>query len=204
MKTLKLSNFTKLALGCLVVLSVACDKKGGDPAPAAPVAQYNYVNGSCYDVTTNTPVSQNLCANVLINGAYRFDGVTCRDANGSPVSATLCNNAGMGGINNGYRFNGVNCVDINNQVVAQTFCSQAGMGNGQYQILGGNCIHTYTGMSMPYSYCSGIAGYNPNQCSGTFIKLLPYGMTIFLECQGSNCSGQTLTEWSTGIQRTCP
>lgn len=199
MKTLNLSNIAKLALGVLVVLTVACDKKGSDPAPAAPVAQYNYVSGSCRDVATNAVVAQSYCANVLINGAYRFDGTTCRDVNNNVVSTTFCNTAT---ISSGYHWSGTNCLDVNNQIVAQTLCTQSGT-NG-YQILGGNCIQSYTGMSVPYSYCVGVSGYNPNQCSGIFMKYLGYGVTSYLYCQGSNCSGQTLIEYTTGIQKTCP
>jgi hypothetical protein len=205
MKTLKLTNLAKLALGLLLVLSVACDKKGGDSPPtAAPATQYNYVSGSCRDVSTQAVVAQNLCAGVLINGAYRYDGTTCRDVNGGQVATTLCTNGIYGTSGGQYRLNGVTCVDVNNSPVAQSLCTQSGVGNGQYQILGGNCIQTYTGQPVSYSYCTGIAGYNANQCSGIFLKYLGYGMTSYLYCQGSNCSGQTLIEYTTGIQKVCP
>lgn len=207
MKTLNLTNLAKLAVGFLVVLSVACDKKGGDSAPAAAAAtQYNYVSGSCRDVTTQAVVAQNLCANVLINGAYRYDGTTCRDANGSPVTTTLCTNGIYNNSSTQYHLNGVTCVDINNIPVAQTLCTQAGagIGSGQYQILGGNCIQSYSGMQVSYSYCTGVSGYNPNHCNGIFLKYLGYGMTSYLYCQGSNCSGQTLIEYTTGAQKVCP
>jgi len=180
MKTLNLTNLAKLALGCLVVLTVACDKKGGnDPAPvAAPVAQYNYVNGSCRDVATQAVVAQNLCANVLINGAYRYDGVTCRDVNGNVVATNLC--------------------------TSYMYPTTGQGGTSGYQILGGNCIETFSGMSVPYSYCSAISGYNPNQCSGIFMKYLGYGMFSYKRCDGNSCSGQTLIEYTTGQTKTCP
>ncbi|OYZ18635.1 MAG: hypothetical protein B7Y39_13365 [Bdellovibrio sp. 28-41-41] len=192
-----------MALGLLVVLSVACDKKSGDSTPAAAAANYTYVNGACYDTTTNTQQAANLCANVLISGAYRYDGVTCRDSAGNAVTTTLCTNGIYSTSNTQYHLNGVTCVDVNNNPVAQSLCTQAGVGNG-YQILGGNCIQTYTGQVVSYSYCTGVAGYNPNQCSGIFLKYLGYGMTSYLYCQGSNCSGQTLIEYTTGVQKVCP
>jgi hypothetical protein len=205
MKTPNLTNLAKLALGFLVVLSVACDKKGGDSSPTAvAAAQYNYVSGTCRDVTTQAVVAQNLCANVLINGAYRYDGTTCRDVNGNAVTTTLCTNGIYGTSGTQYHFNGVTCVDVNNNPVAQTLCTQAGIGNGQFQILGGNCIETFTGQPVSYSYCIGVAGYNPNQCSGIFLKYLGYGLTSYIYCQGSNCSGQTLIEYTTGTQKVCP
>ncbi len=204
MKTLNLTNLAKLALGLLVVLSVACDKKGGDSTPVGATANYAYVNGSCHDTTTNTAVAANLCANVLINGAYRYDGATCRDTAGNVVTTTLCTQGiYTTGVNSQYHLNGVTCVDINNNPVAQTLCTQMGV-NTQYQILGGNCIYTYTGQAVSYQYCSGVAGYNPNMCNGIFLKYLGYGMTSYLYCQGSNCSGQTLIEYTTGIQKVCP
>lgn len=202
MKTLNLTNLAKLALGCLVVLMVACDKKSGsDPAPV-PAANYGYVSGSCRDITTQAVVAQNLCANVLINGAYRYDGVTCRDINGNAVAAHICTQAMYQTGGTQYRWNGVNCVDVNNNIVAQNLCTQTGTSG--YQILGGNCIETFTGMSVPYSYCSAISGYNPNQCSGIFMKYLGYGMFSYKRCDGNSCSGQTLIEYSTGQTKTCP
>ncbi len=203
MKTLNLTNFAKLALGCLVVLAVACDKKSGsDPAPVA-VTNYGYVSGSCRDLGTQAVVAQNLCANVLINNSYRYDGVTCRDVNNNVVSTNLCTSAIYQTTNSQYRWNGASCVDINNNVVAQNLCTQTTIGSG-YQILGGNCIETFSGMSVPYSYCSGISGYNPNQCSGIFMKYLGYGMFSYKRCDGNSCSGQTLIEYTTGQTRTCP
>jgi hypothetical protein len=199
MKTIKLTKLAQIAVGVLIALTVACDKKGSDPAPApAPAPVYHYVNGACHDVN-NQPVAANLCANLPINGNYRWNGTTCTDANNVPVAASLCQ---VGNANGNYRWNGVTCTDLNNQPVSPALCSPMGL-NEQFRIIDGNCIHMMTYQWVNYSYCSGVTGYNANQCNGMYMKFYGSGAWATIQCFGSFCRGQTLTEVSTGRQVTC-
>lgn len=204
MKTLNLTNLAKLALGLLVVLSVACDKKAEILLllRLLPVNMATSADGSCRDLRLKLWLLK-ICVLMFLLAVLCYDGTTCRDVDAVPVTTTLCTNGIYGTSGTQYHLNGVTCVDVNNIPVAQNLCTQSGVGNG-YQILGGNCIQTFTGQPVDYSYCTGVAGYNPNQCSGIFLKYLGYGMTSYLYCQGSNCSGQTLIEYTTGVQKVCP
>lgn len=233
MAILKSKEISVLFFGAMLALTVACDKKSdSSPTPAAPAAPtYNYVNGACHDMTTNAPVAINLCANVVINGNYRFNGSACTDLNGTPVAQNLCAPVvGANTIANGYRWNGSQCVDINNAPVATTFCSVGASAYrwngiacidfngvavspdlcasaGQYQLRNGECYSGYTWA--PYSMCAKVPGYVAGQCNGTYIKYsenrsgsIYYTYTKY--CYGNSCSGETLLEYYSRRPVVCP
>lgn len=224
MKTLNFKNFTTLVLGALIALSVACDKKSSDPAPAVPATSYGYQNGMCVDLSNGAPAAANLCQNgnyrwngaqcVDVNGgvvaqnlctqgsgSYRWNGNQCTDLNGQIVSTTFCTNAGV----NNYRWNGVACTDMNGVAVGPELCqSNNGIG-GQYQLVGGEC---YSGVNwVPYSMCAGQGGYVAGQCYGTYIKYKggQFGSYYYTKyCSGNSCSGETLLEYATRRPVVCP
>lgn len=200
MKTLNVKNLTYLILGVLLIVSVACDKKGSDPAPAAPVHQYGYVNGSCYDITTNTPAAANLCTGVVQNAGYRWNGTQCLDVNNQPVAQTLCNTTTSG--TGSYRWNGTSCTDLNGAPIAPTLCQTNSNVVGQYQLIGGEC-YSSNFMWVSYTLCSGVGGFVPNQCHGTYVMYQP-GFVQTIYCSGTSCSGKTLIEYYTGRQIVCP
>ena len=144
MKVLNLKVFSLMVLSSLLILVSACDKKSdSNPAPAAPAAQvhtYGYVNGVCYDTTSNTPAAANLCVG----------------------------NSGSGN----YRWNGTQCVDINGQLAAQQLCQNGGIGQNQFQLINGVCYSNsgYYQQYVDYSFCTGVAGYNANQCNGYYMS----------------------------------
>ncbi|MBL7542542.1 MAG: hypothetical protein JNL11_01940 [Bdellovibrionaceae bacterium] len=201
-----MKKLAQLALGMLIVTMIACDKKGSDPAPAPVATQYGYNGSTCYDLTTNQPVAASLCSNVVINGGYRWNGVTCIDANGAQVSQSFCNMNGVSQIgNSNYRWTGTQCLDVNNNVVGNQLCQPGATGmNGMFQIVGNNCMHTYTGQWVSYQYCAGVTGYNANTCQGWHTKFYGAGAYVRIYCSGSLCSGQTMISDMTGQQVTCP
>ncbi len=198
MKTLDLKNITKLLAGALIAISVACDKKGSDPAPppVAPVASYQYVNGVCTEVTTNTPAAVNLCAGVATT-QYHSNGYQCLDAGNLPVDPALCANGGVGGA---YTFNGTQCVGANGIPVAYQLC-QNNATNG-FQLINGQC-YTTQGSPVSYNYCSSATGYVANQCNGQYV-MYQAGIMHTINCQGTSCSGRTVLEYWSGRQIVCP
>lgn len=195
-----MKKLTQIALGVLVALTIACDKKGSDPAPAAPpTSNFNYVNGQCYDTSVNQPTAATNCGHIVINGSYRWNGSTCIDAANVAVAQTFCNMANTTG---NYRMIGTTCTDLNNQPVPQQYCTSMGA-NSQFQIVNGNCIATVTGQWVNSSYCAGMTGYNANQCNGIYVKFNKWGVYYTKYCQGNSCSGQTLMDYNTGLMVTC-
>lgn len=222
MKQLNVKRLAQFAAAVVVVLSVACNKSGGGGSSnPAPVSQYGYNGSSCYDITTNVPVSQNLCAAVVINGAYRWDGVTCRDLNNNvaPNQASCYINGVLpGGVNGtgGYRWDGYTCRDINNNPIniPQAQCVSSNGTNTRFQIINGQCIDTVFLRQAYYSQCATSTGYNGSQCNGVYKKIKSYADGLFttwydVECYTlgngtSTCSGQTLYDPITSTMKVCP
>ena len=199
MKTLNFRNSTKLVLGTIAAFLVACDKKSDSsptPVPAVPAVAYRWDGVTCRDVN-GSPVAQNLCNTATTTGLYRMVGTQCLDNNNNPVAMTLCQ---TNGVNGNYRWNGYQCVDYNGLAVAQQLC-QSSLANG-YQILNGSC-YTNQGSWVTYSYCTGVSGYVAGQCNGTYV-MYHTGFFQTIECQGTNCKGLTLQEYYSGRQVVCP
>lgn len=79
--------------------------------------------------------------------------------------------------------------------VATGYCTSTASG---YQLSNGFCYMTSTGQQVSLSYCSTTSTSTTGQCVGTYIYNAQY-----VQCSGSNCSGYTLIQASTGTAVYC-
>ena len=177
------ATFMKLIIFAIILglFSTSCNKSSDSGSNSTQTHSYALRNGSCYDYTSSTYVTNSNCQGN--NGSYYMSNNTCYNQAGQVVDTQNCNNQNNGGYydNNGNWVNGNNNGNNN------------GSNNGNGNCNGGN----YNG---GYSGGGGTCSNRP--CYGNYIftqgGFMQYGM-----CYGINCRGYTLIDASSGRTVRC-
>jgi hypothetical protein len=168
----------------------ACGKSDGGTQVAA--VQYGYQNGSCYDVTHNTPAAYNLCTGVGTAGQYQYINNQCvLGSSNQVVDPTYCQQSQYGQFGNQYGQYGQN-----GQYGYNTYGSLPG------SVPYGQAYATLYGSNYYPNTYGGGAYTGSESCVGSYYQSNGFSGQVMI-CGGGQCSGLFLYKQSTHARVLC-